>query len=220
MMLNFRKAQPEDADILKKLTRSTLRGTISFAFLMSAGGDFYENFLCGEEDGIIKSVIFDTGDEYFLIFGEEFPELLKRCTKTVMVYEKSTCDTGTAQRLEGREIQEMYKLMSGRDRLSFDDERRYVLRLRAKNSGLCEVFGIKKGGELVACTAVSSVNEGYGLIADVFTKSQERNKGYGADCLMTAVNFILENEKIPMLLCEENMCKYYEKAGFTVYGKM
>ena len=72
----------------------------------------------------------------------------------------------------------------------------------------------------MSTTAVSSLNEKYGLIADVFTEKEERGKGYALICLSEAVNFILGKGKIPVLLCEENMCAYYEKAGFEIYGKM
>ncbi len=219
-MLNFRKAQPHEKELIKTLTGSTPEGVICFAFLMSAGADFHESFLLGEENNEIKSIIFDTGDEYFLVYGEEFPGLFTRCEKNIMIYEKREAPKGSAEAVEGRSIQEIYKLMSGKNTLSFDDERRYVLRLRAVNAGLAAVFGIKKEGKLVSCTSVSSMNENYGLIADVYTESQERGKGFAADCLMAGVNFILEKGKLPLLLCDGEMCPYYEKAGFTVYGKM
>ena len=219
-MLNFRKARPHEKELIKTLTGSTPEGVISFAFLVSSGDDFYESFLLGEENGEVKSIIFDTGDEYFLVYGDEFPGLLTRCTKTIMVYEENEAKKGAAQSLEGRKIQEIYRLMSQKSSLSFDDERRYVLRLRAVNAGLAAVFGIEKDGTLLSCASVSSMNEKYGLIGDVYTKAQERGRGYAADCLMTAVEFILGAGRIPVLLCDEKMCPYYEKSGFTVYGKM
>ena len=54
-MLNFRRAVPEEKEFLEKITKNSVRGTVAFAFLMSAGGDFYNSFLCGEEDNEIKS---------------------------------------------------------------------------------------------------------------------------------------------------------------------
>ena len=219
-MLNFRKATSVDKDAIRAFTEQTVRGVICFSFLMSSGAEFYENFLVGEADSEIKSIIFDTGDEYFLVFGDEFPELLPECHKTLMVYEKKEASGGTAQVLEGREIQDIYRLISGKEKLSFDDERRYVLRLRSKNAGYSEAFGIKKDGFPVSCASVSSMNERYGLIADVFTAMNERKKGYALDCLMTVTEFILSKGKIPVLLCDEKMCPYYKKAGFTVYEKM
>lgn len=219
-MLNFRKARPQDKELIKALTGSTPEGAVCFTFLLCSGESFFEGFLLGEEDGETKSIIFDTGDEYFLVYGTEFPELLTRCAKTVMIYGKKEAPKGSAEPVMGKEIQEIYKLMSEKSSLSFDDERRYVLRLRAVNAGFAAVFGIKKSGLLVSCAAVSSVNEKYGLIGDVYTKRDERCSGYAADCLMTATEFILSEGRIPMLLCDEKMCPYYEKAGFKVYGKM
>ena len=219
-MLNFRKARPDEKEIIKALTGSTPEGAVCFAFLMSAGDGFCESFLLGEENGEIKSIVFDTGDEYFLVCGEEFPGLLTRCEKTVMIYEKKEAPCGTADIIEGRAIQEIYKLMSEKGSLSFDDERRYVLRLRAVNAGLSAVFGIKKDGALVSCTAVGSMNDRFGVVGDVYTKAEERCKGYAMACLMTATEFILSRGRVPMLLCDEKMCPYYEKAGFKVYGKM
>lgn len=219
-MLNFRKAQSREKELIKTLTGSTPEGVICFTFLVSSGRDFYESFLFGEENNEVKSIIFDTGDEYFLVYGEDFPELFTRCEKTIMIYEKKEAPQSSAKALEGRDIQEMYKLISGKNMLSFDDERRYVLRLRGVNAGLAAVFGIKKEGKLVSCASVSSMNENYGLVADVYTDIQERGRGLAADCLTAGVNFILEKGKIPLLLCDGEMCPYYEKAGFTVYGKM
>ncbi len=219
-MLNFRKAHAQDKELIKALTGSTPEGAVCFAFLMSAGENFCESFLLGEENGEIKSIIFDTGDEYFLVFGDEFPELLTRCEKTVMIYEKKEAPWCLAEIIEGRGIQEIYKLMSDRSSLSFDDERRYVLRLRAVNAGLSAVFGIKNDGLLVSCAAVVSLNGRFGVIGDVYTKNAERGRGYALDCLMRAADFILSRGTVPMLLCDEKMCPYYEKAGFKIYGKM
>ena len=219
-MLNFRKARPEENQLIKALTGSTPEGAVCFAFLESSGDNFYESFLLGEENGVTESIIFDTGDEYFLVYGQEFPALLTRSEKTVMIYEKKEALKGTAESIEGVKLQEIYKLMSAKNSLSFDDERRYVLRLRAVNAGFSAVFGIENDGELVSCAAVSSMNDKYGLIGDVFTKKSERGRGYAADCLMTATEFILRNGRIPMLLCDEKMCPYYEKSGFRIYGKM
>ena len=219
-MLNFRKAQTQDKELIKALTGSTPEGAVCFTFLMSAGESFCESFLLGEENGEVKSIIFDTGNEYFLVYGDEFPELLTRCEKTVMIYEKKEAPWCLAEIIEGRGIQEIYKLMSDRSSLFFDDERRYVLRLRALNAGHSAVFGIKKDGLLVSCAAVSSMNERFGVIGDVYTKAEERCKGYAMDCLMTATEFILSRGRIPMLLCDEKMCRYYEKAGFRIDGKM
>ena len=220
-MLKFRKAEKKDKDILSSLLNSTPEGAVAFAGLLLSSDNISDYFFIGEdENGETASVVFDTGNEYFLVFGEEFPELFPRAEKVVMIYKKNECTGGTAELLQGKEILELYKLLSGNNTLSFDDERRYVARLRGVNSGYAAVFGIKKDGRLVSSASVSSMNEGYAVISDVYTAEEHRNKGLGGDCIMSAVNFSLEKGKIPMLLCDEKMCPYYEKAGFEIYGKM
>ncbi len=220
-MLKFRRAQKEDKDKISPLICDTVRGAAAFSVLHSSADDITDFFFLGEDEGAeIKSIVYDTGDEYFLIYGEEFPEIFPRCEKTVMIYNKSTADAGDAGMLRGREITELYRLLSGRNMLSFDDERRYVLRLRAVNAGLAAVFGIREEGRLVSSASVSSMNENYALIADVYTKENYRCRGLARQCLMSAVEYSLEKSRIPVLLCDEKMCPYYEKAGFIIYGKM
>ncbi len=220
-MLKFRKAEKKDKDVLSSLLNSTPEGTVAFSELLLSSDNISDCFFIGEdESGEIKSVVFDTGNEYFLVYGEEFPSLFSRTEKTVMVFGKDTGERGSAQALQGKEILELYKLLSGKNTLSFDDERRYVIRLRGVNSGYAAVFGIKKDGRLVSSASVSSVNEKFALIADVFTEKEHRNKGLARECLMAAIDFSLKKGKIPMLLCDEKMCHYYKKAGFEIYGKM
>ena len=137
-----------------------------------------------------------------------------------MIYNKSTAEAGDARMLQGREILALYKLLSGKSTLSFDDERRYVLRLRAVNAGLAAVFGIMEEGRLVSSASVSSMNDKYAVIADVFSDEGYRCRGLARRCLMSAVGFSLSRGRIPVLLCDEKMCSYYEKAGFVIYGKM
>ncbi len=220
-MLKFRKALFSEKQILIKLTSDSLEGVFSFSFLLTSGENFYESFFVGvNEKGEIKSIVFDSGNEYFLVYGEEFPEIFPRPDKTVMIYDKKTSQKGSARSLEGREILGTYCLMSENNCPSFDDERRYVLRLRAKNSGYAEVFGTEKQGRLVSTASVSSMNGKYALISDVFTKKEERRQGLAGECLTSALSYCLEKGKIPVLVCEEKMCDYYKKAGFKVYGKM
>lgn len=220
-MLKFRKAVKEEREKISSLTGDTPEGAVAFSLLYSSPDGISESFLLGEdENGDIKSVIFDTGDEYFLVAGEEFPPLLTRCEKTIMIYSKSTCTGAAAESLTGREILGLYKLLSGKNTLSFDDERRYVLRLRAVNAGLAAVFGIKQGERLVSSASSVSENKKYAVIGDVFTDEKYRRQGLAFRCLSAVTEYILKKGKIPVLLCDTDMCPYYEKAGFEVYGKM
>lgn len=220
-MLKFRKAVKEDTEKISSLISDTAKGAVAFWVLHASSDDASDFFFLGEdENAVIKSIIFDTGDEYFLLYGEEFPEIFSRCEKTVMIYNKSTAEAGDAQMLQGREILALYKLLSGKSTLSFDDERRYVLRLRAVNAGLAAVFGIMEEGRLVSSASVSSMNDKYAVIADVFSDEGYRCRGFARRCLMSAVGFSLSRGRSPVLLCDEKMCSYYEKAGFIIYGKM
>lgn len=220
-MLKFRKAQKEEKEKIGSLISDTIEGAVAFSSLLISSDGIADSFLLGEdENGDIKSIVFDTGDEYFLVCGEEFPELLIRCEKTVMIYKGEASVKGDALLLEGKELLELYRLLSGKERLSFDDERRYVLRLRAVNQGFAAVFGIRDKVRLVASASISSMNEKYALIADVFTAEDYRCRGLARRCLMSAVEYALKKGVVPMLLCDEKMCPYYEKAGFEIYGKM
>ena len=220
-MLKFRKAVKEEKEKISSLISDTIEGAVAFSALITSADGISDFFLLGEdENGDIKSIVFDTGDEYFLIYGEEFPPLLTRCEKTIMIYKGHSAEKGDAESLEGKEILELYKLLSGRNSLSFDDERRYVLRLRAVNSGLSAVFGIRDKGRLVASASISSVNKKFALIADVFTSDDYRCRGLARRCLVSCVEYALEKGVTPMLLCDKKMCPYYEKAGFEIYGKM
>lgn len=220
-MLKFRKAVKEDKDKISSLISNTVEGAMAFSVLFSSADGISDFFFIGEDENAdVKSIVFDTGDEYFLVYGEEFPELFTRCRKCIMIFSKSTAEEGSAEMLQGREITELYRLLSGKNTLSFDDERRYVLRLRAVNSGLAAVFGIREGGRLVSSASISSLNEKYAVISDVFTDADFRSRSLARRCLMSCVDFSLKNGKIPMLLCDDKMCPYYEKAGFIIYGKM
>lgn len=220
-MLKFRKAAKEEKEKISSLINDTVEGAVAFSALATASDGISELFLLGEnENEDVKSIVFDTGNEYFLVYGEEFPPLLTRCEKTIMIYKGHSTEKGDAELLEGKEILELYKLLSGKDSLSFDDEKRYVSRLRAVNSGLAAVFGIRDNGRLVSSACISSVNNNFAVIADVFTDENYRCRGLARRCLFSAVEYALRKGVAPVLLCDGKMCPYYEKAGFEIYGKM
>jgi len=220
-MLKFVKATDEDVFILKDLCRDTPEGAEAYTFLTLYPSDVTEAFFCGkDENGVIKSVVFDNGDENIRVTGDGDIPFMSFQPKCLMIYDKHECPSFSAERIDGREIMEIYKLISGKNSLSFDDERRYVMRLRCVNSSLGAVFGIYEKGELVSVSCVSAENEKYALISDVFTREDKRNKGYARRCVDAGINYSLSKGKIPFLRCEEKMCEYYKKAGFSYYGKM
>jgi len=220
-MLKFRKAVKEDTEKISSLISDTARGAVAFSVLYASFDDASDFFFLGEDENAdIKSIVFDTGDEYFLVYGEEFPGIFERCRKNIMIYPADCAESGSSEMLQGRETIELYKLLTGKNTLSFDDERRYVLRLRAVNAGLAAVFGIREEGRLVSSACIVSENERYAVIGDVFTDADFRKKGLARRCLMSCADFALKKGRIPVLLCDDKMCSYYEKAGFVIYGKM
>ncbi|MBR3766795.1 MAG: GNAT family N-acetyltransferase [Clostridia bacterium] len=220
-MLKFSPPDNNVKELLLPLCRDTISGTEAYTFLK-----LYENipegsFWCGKnENGEIESLIFNNGDEDIKVFGSEFSELFLFSEKCLMIYENKTLPQSEAVEIEGNKLLDFYKLISESDKLSFDNERRYVLRLRSVNKGLSKIFAVFLGEKLVSCAAISAVNEKYALIADVFTHPEYRKKGYAAKCVKTCVNYALSQGKIPYLRCEEKMCDYYKKLGFSYYGKM
>lgn len=220
-MLNYTKASREDSPVISDLCRDTPEGTQAFSFLAVSPSEISEAFFCGrDENGDIRTVIFDTGDEYIMAYGKDEVPFMTFSPRYVMICEESLPRDFSVQRLEGKDILEVYKLISGGERLSFDDEKRYVLRLRSVNASYGAVFGIFFGNELVSCASVCAMNEKYALISDVFTREDKRNEGMGRKCVAACVNFALEKGRIPFLRCEEKLCSFYEKAGFVYYGKM
>ena len=105
-MLKFRKAAKEDMEKISSLISDTAKGAVAFSVLHTSPDDISDFFLSGEDEiGDIKSVVFDTGDEYFLVYGEEFPPLLTRCEKTIMIYKGLSAEKGDAESLEGKETE-------------------------------------------------------------------------------------------------------------------
>lgn len=220
-MLKFSPAASGDKDILLKKTGNTLRGTQAYTLCNLYDIIPEDAFFCGkDETGEIRSVILNNGDEYMKIYGEEFPPLFTYSDKCIFTYEKNDIPAEGVTEVTGKNLIEFYKLISQKDTLSYDDERRYVVRLRAVNHGYAKVFGIYNEDKIISAAAVSAQNEKYCLIADVFTHPDCRHKGYARRCINACIDYSLSIKKKPFLLCEERMCSYYEKLGFTYYGKM
>ncbi len=219
-MLNFTRAKKEERELLLSLTSHTINGASAYSYLFT-NGDFDEAaFFCGRnEAGEIKSLVFNDGDEFIRAYGEEFPDFLPLNEKCLMVYPGTECLRNDSRQITGTELLNVYRLLGG-GILSFDDERRYVLRLKNVNAGLSAVFGIFSDDILVSTAAAGAMNLKYGLISDVFTHPDFRCHGFAATALKSCTAFILSCGRIPYLRCEETMRPYYEKAGFIYYGKM
>lgn len=214
-MLKFRRMSEADREILKNRCRDILHGTESFTYL-SCIYDTEEFFWCGvDERDEIKTLIMNTGDGNFPVFGEEIPSFLtidKRCT---MVYggTEIVADDEVTE-LENRRIGEFYELYSSSHYMGFDDKIRYVNTLHCKNKGFCKFFGIIRNDNLVSVSAVTAINDRFALIGNVFTIQSRRNEGLAEKCVKKCIEFSLSQGKIPFLYCEENMREYYKKSGF------
>lgn len=220
-MLKFSFPENKDKDALLLLCKDILRGTESYTALMT-DADFDDGaFIMGTDDGgNIKSLVFNNGDGFIPVFGEEFPPYVTFSEGNIMIYTSSLSPSGEAELTDGRRLQDFFLMISESERLSFDGERRYVIRKKRINKGLSAVFTISDEEKIISGVAVSAMNEKYALISDVFTRKEYRNKGFAEKCIKTALSFILEKGKTPFLICNDDMCKYYEKAGFTYYGRL
>lgn len=220
-MLNFTRPLYEEKEHLMFLCRDNIRGCEAYSTLCLDDGIPDGTFWCGrDENGDIRALVFNNGDMDIKITGDNFPPLFSFREGSVMVYGGSFSEDSSAVSIAGKKLLDFYRLISGGKELSFDDERRYVNRLRAVNKGLSGVFCVYDNEKPVASAAVTAMNEKYALIGDVFTKEEFRNRGLASLCLKSAVSFCLRKKRIPVLFCEEKLCGFYEKAGFLYYGKM
>ena len=197
------------------------------------------NFRIAKTDKEILGIIYNNGDNFlFSAFGNCFFEeakdffafsgnnvfssnenLKKLSLPESNIYilkgRKELCEN-EARLLSGREIQDMYKALSGNSSLSADEEVRYVRYMKAINASLSAVFGIEENGKLVSFAAVCASNNDTALIGDVFTLPEHRKKGYGAQCVRACINFAVNKNKTPFVFCEEKNIKFYEKLNFEV----
>lgn len=220
-MLRFTRPENEEKELILSICKENIRGCEAYSTLCLDDGIPDGTFWCGrDEKGDIISLVFNNGDADIRITGEDFPELFSFADGCIMIYAADFSDEGYARSVTGKELLDFYRLISGLEELSFDDEKRYVNRLRAVNRGFARVFGIYENESLVSSAAVTAMNEKYALIGDVFTKKESRGRGLASCCIKSAVSFILSKKRIPVLYCSEELCGFYEKAGFLYYGKM
>ncbi len=220
-MLKYMKAENADREELLLMCRHSLTGAEAFTYL-TLNEDISEGRVwCGkDEGGKICSVIFDDGDYYIKAAGSEFSSFLSYREKCFMVYEKRESPESTAVDVSEGGITESFRLFCQSRELSFDNKIRYTQRRRAVNAGLARVFAVYEGDEMLSTAAVSAENADYAVISDVFTREDRRGEGLAARVIEGAAAYCIERGRRPVLVCEENMRSYYEKAGFGFYGKM
>lgn len=220
-MLKFTQPEKTEEELLKKLCADSPEGVQAYTLLCINDSIPDGVFFCGrDEENSIRSLVFNDGDEYFRVFGKEFSPLFTFNEKNVLIYDKKTPPENEATEIRGKELLELYRLISQSDSLSFDNEKRYVDRLKAVNKGYAKAFGIYKKGRLISVACVSGINEKYALISDVFTSPSYRNQGLARLLTEKCIGYIHSIKRTPFLRCEKEMCPYYEKLGFRFYGKM
>lgn len=220
-MLKFTYPENREKELLLSLCKDSITGIEAYTFLKIHENIPENSFWCGrDEKGEIKSLVFNNGDEDIKVYGQEFSGLFTFAEHCIMVYEGNSFSENNVREITGKALMDFYKLISESDILSYSDERRYVLRLRAVNKGFAEVIGVFCNEKPVSVAAVSATNEKYALIGDVFTKKEFRNKGLSTLCVRALVSHILSAGKIPVLYCSEEMFEFYKRSGFSYYGKM
>jgi len=230
---------PEENSI-EYLLRKTENGILNaeiYTALFSDSNLF--NFRIAKKDSEILGVIYNNGDnflfsafcgsffdeakDFFAFSGNNVfssDENLKKLnlpeSGIYILKGKKELHKSEARLLTGREIQNMYKAISGNSCLSADEEIRYVRYMKAINASLAAVFGIEKDGKFVSFAAVSASNRDTALIGDVFTLPEHRKKGFGAECVKACINFCAQQNKTPFVFCEEKNKKFYENLNFEV----
>lgn len=64
------------------------------------------------------------------------------------------------------------------------------------------VFGITKGGSLVTSCSVGETLDSHWEIGNVYTHEDFRRQGYGRAVVAAAVNYILDNGRVPVYECD------------------
>ena len=229
-----------EKNLIEYLIQKTENGILNAEIYTALHSDINPfNFRVAKTDGEINGVIYNNGDNFlFSAFNNSFYEAAKdffafsgnnvfssnenlkklnlpESPIYILQGRKESCPT-TAKLLSGREIQNMYKVISGKGSLSADEEIRYIRYIKAVNAGLSAVFGMEENGEYVSFAAVSASNRDTALIGDVFTLPEHRKKGYAAQCVKACMSFCAEKTKTPFVFCEEKNIKFYEKLNFEV----
>ncbi len=222
--------------LMKQTENGILNAEIYTALKADSNRDNFRIAKNGEE---ITGIIYNNGDRFlFSAFDDSFFEDAKNFFAFsgnnvfssnenlgrlglpesgiyILKGKKELCRS-EAKLLSGREIQNMYKAISGKASLSADEEVRYVRYMKAITAGLGAVFGIEENGKYVSFAAVSASNKTAALIGDVFTLPEHRNKGNAAECIRACISFCAKQDKAPFVFCEEKNKNFYEKLNFEV----
>lgn len=221
-MLKFSYPEYSEKKKLVSLCKDTIEGCEAYTFLKVNRGPIPDgSFFVGKDDnGVIRSVVFNNGDEHIKVYGEEFSTLFNFDEKCLMIYEKTKLPHYLGEEITGTEIHYVFQMLNNKLDLSYDEEQRYVARVKAVNKGLAKVYVFCVVKLIAATASISSMNEKYAYISDVYTHHRFRERGLAKICIDCALHYCISNGPIPFLRCNEEMRPYYEKLGFTYHGKM
>ena len=189
-------------------------GAEAYTFLWLNRGNIPEGvFFCAFENGRVKSVVYNNGDRTIETAPDvdPYPGLhLLRFAGPPPRQDARLCS------LTASDVPEIYKILSGSEKLSPDDEARCVYRLRAMRDGFSVGFGVKENGTLLSFAFIVAQNEDSALLGDVFTRPAYRGRGYASAAVLACA--AAAAHKTAYVLCEEENVRFYERLGFTEYN--
>lgn len=132
--------------------------------------------------------------------------------------DEAVCDAirlSTSSRLY--DYQNIFNLLSGKG--SF--EKWYPLFCAKVNkASACGVY-LTADAIPVSCAVAPFVFENSAVVAGVFTNEEYRKKGYATKCVKALLSELKKiNIENAYLWCEDKNIKFYEKIGFSLYGKI
>ncbi|BAW18575.1 N-acetyltransferase [Mycoplasmopsis bovigenitalium] len=102
-----------------------------------------------------------------------------------------------------------------------DYEKELKLYKQAFDSNVSNPFIIKINNEVVSCALIAINAANISIIGGVFTLEEHRKKGYASQVVSAVSNFVIENNRIPMLFYHNQKAgKIYEELGYKPIGHL
>ncbi len=76
-----------------------------------------------------------------------------------------------------------------------------------------------EGQEAVSAAGVFALSERYGVVGPVATSRQYQGQGLGSKGVLICVRWVLEQERIPVLCCQNSAAGFYRRLGFVQQGQ-
>ena len=169
-------------------------------------------FWCAAEQGEVKSVVYHNGDRVIETAPgvPPYPGLrLLRFAGALPPPDPRAVPLGL------KDAEHIYRVISGKNTLSPDEQARYVFRARAMRDGLACGYGVKENGSLCAFAFIAAGNADAALLGDVFTAPPYRGRGYAAASVLACAAKAIRDGKTAWVLCEDKNLGFYGKLGFT-----